>query len=154
MSDYLPQGISITNQCYDCMQLDTMCADCQDSADARAADIAHELVDEGNLQYKHQWSRTPTDYSASDWIDSVSYLVKPAIMPDGTIQELRYEFIPPIYQFTDGSTIESALGLGELWELEDYTQRARETECKWCHILTPKLFPDCQSCDKPLELNA
>jgi hypothetical protein len=60
---------------------------------------------------------------------------------------LRKEFTPPIVQLVDGGTHE------ELWELEDYTQRMRERECQWCHILTPKAFNDCQSCDKPLENN-
>ena len=43
--------------------------------------------------------------------------------------------------------------LGSLWELDDMRQRAREIECRWCHLLTPKQFNDCQDCDKPLELN-
>jgi hypothetical protein len=61
--------------------------------------------------------------------------------------EIRHEFLPPIAQLQDGGVYE------ELWELEDERQRAREVECNWCHILTPKIFNDCQSCDKPLELN-
>ncbi len=59
----------------------------------------------------------------------------------------RNEFTPPIAQLMDGGVHE------ELWELQDYTQLQREKECQWCHILTPKIFNDCQSCDKPLENN-
>ena len=60
---------------------------------------------------------------------------------------LRREYIPPIVQLQDGGEYE------ELWELDDERQRARETECRWCHLLTPKQFNDCQACDKPLENN-
>jgi hypothetical protein len=122
------QGISITNQCYDCMQLDTLCVNCQDLADARSAQIAHEIVDEGNLQYRRQWFLT-TEPSGHDWTNR-----------DG-------EFKPPIVLLQDGGVYE------ELWELDDYRQGMREVQCPWCNLLTPKHFNDCQDCDKPLELN-
>jgi hypothetical protein len=122
------QGISITNQCYDCMQLDTLCVNCQDLADARSAQVAHEIVDEGNLQYRRQWFLT-TEPSGHDWTNR-----------DG-------EFKPPIVLLQDGGVYE------ELWELDDYRQGMREVQCPWCNLLTPKHFNDCQDCDKPLELN-
>lgn len=127
MSD-TSQGISITNQCYDCMQLDTMCDNCQDLADARSAQIAHDLVDEGNLQYRRPWLLT-TEPSGHDWTNR-----------DG-------EFKPPVVLLQDGGVYE------ELWELDDYRQGMREVQCPWCNLLTPKHFNDCQDCDKPLELN-
>ena len=130
MSQYeLPLGMSITNQCYDCMQMDSRCDNCQDLADARLAEKAHDLVDEGNLQYKHQWFYTPEAISGHEWTER-----------DG-------EFTPPIALISDGGVFE------ELWELDDLRQRNREIECQWCHLLTPKTFNDCQACDKPLELN-
>lgn len=148
MSQYeLPLGMSITNQCYDCMQMDSICDNCQDLADARLAERAHELVDEGNLQYKHQWFINHEPPSGHDWIGSNVRLVRPAHLPDGTMIDERNEFLPPIALISDGGVYE------ELWELDDQRQRARETECQWCHLLTPKAFNDCQACDKPLELN-
>lgn len=128
MSD-ISQGISITNQCYNCMQLDTLCIDCQDLADARSAQIAHEIVDDGNLQYRNPWSWLKDMPSGHDWTNRDD------------------EFKLPIVMLQDGGEYE------ELWELDDERQRARETECKWCHLLTPKQFNDCQACDKPLEHN-
>jgi len=59
----------------------------------------------------------------------------------------RNEFLPPIVQLIDGGELDN------LWELQDETQRNREQVCQWCHLLTPKMFNDCQSCDKPLESN-
>jgi hypothetical protein len=135
MSEYAQSlGISITNQCYDCMQLDYKCVNCEETQEARDAQIAHEIVDEGNLQYTRQWM-TVTEPSNHDWTER-----------DG-------EFKPPIVQLVDGMTEELSMHLGSLWELEDEVQRAREVECKWCHILTPKVFNDCQSCDGALEHN-
>ena len=48
------------------MQMDSLCDECQDLADARSADRAHELVDEGNLQYRSQWLKI-TEPSGHDW---------------------------------------------------------------------------------------
>lgn len=143
----LSNGISVTNQCYNCMQLDTLCVDCQDLADARATNIAHEIVDEGNMQYKRQWLRV-TEPSGHDWVSSNT--VQREILDDEGNEidyVMRLEYTQPIVQLQDGGVYE------ELWELDDMRQRARETECQWCHILTPKAFNDCQSCDKPLEGN-
>lgn len=146
MSERISNGISITTQCYDCLQADDLCLECTENREARDSQVAHQLVDEGNLQYKHQWLSI-TEPSAHDWVSSVVYLVKPAILPDGTIQEFRYEYLSPIVQLQDGGEYE------ELWELDDTTQQAREVECQWCHLMTPKAFNDCQDCDKPLESN-
>ena len=140
-------GISITNQCYDCMQLDTMCDNCQDLADARAAEIAHELVDEGNNQYRRPWLLI-TEPSGHDWTSSTT--VSRVILDDegNKIDHImREEYKLPIVMLQDGGTYE------ELWELDDMRQRSREVQCHWCNLLTPKHLNDCQACDKPLENN-
>lgn len=144
--DYTQDSLTITNVCPECIAQEQLCVDCVDEADARLTDKAYALVDEGNLQYKHQWLLT-TEPSGHDWVASSVRLIRPARLLDGTIIDERNEYLPPIVQLQDGGEYE------ELWELEDMTQRARETECQWCHILTPKMFNDCQSCDKPLESN-
>jgi hypothetical protein len=148
MSEYSQSlGISITNQCYDCMQLDYKCMNCEETQEARDSEIAHDIVDDGNNQYARPLSWLRDEPSSHDWIDSVTRLMRPAVMPDGSIRDDRQEYLPPIVHLVDGGTYE------ELWELEDATQRARETQCPWCNILTPKIFNDCQVCDKPLESN-
>lgn len=171
MSEYAQSlGISITNQCYDCMLIDEICGNCQELADARATDIAHQIVDEGNMQYKGIWSRTDDQPSGHDWVasqtvikpqewtakftekwddDNPFKLIELSVQFVDTDEPIliRNEYLPPIVQLQDGGVYE------ELWELEDYTQRQREVECKWCHLLTPKMFNDCQDCDKPLEHN-
>ena len=128
MSERISNGISITTQCYDCLQADDLCLECTENREARDAQVAHELVDEGNLQYKHQWMTT-TEPSNHDW----------------TEREGEYKL--PVVFLQDGGVYE------ELWELDDTTQQAREVECQWCHLMTPKQFNDCQDCDRPLEGN-
>jgi hypothetical protein len=144
--DYTQDSLTLMNTCPECIAQEQLCTDCVDTADARLTDKAYELVDEGNLQYKHQWLLN-TEPSAHDWVSPVVYLPRPAVQIDGSIVEFRYEYKKPTTDLQDGGELDN------LWELQDYTQSQRETECPWCHLLTPKVFNDCQDCDKPLEHN-
>ena len=146
------------------------CATCLKNDEARADDNAWNLHEDDRLGESgncltYDTSDAP---SASEWVASVTYIEPPkrrAIMIEKWREEsmflielavkfidtdepvTRSEFLPPIAQLMDGGVYE------EYWELDDQRQRAREIECQWCHILTPKQFNDCQDCDKPLELN-
>jgi hypothetical protein len=126
--DYTQDSLTLANTCPECIAQEQLCTDCVDTADARLTDKAYELVDEGNMQYKRNWLRI-TEPSGHDWTNREG------------------EFKLPIVFLQDGGVYE------ELWELEDQTQRSREQECQWCHLLTPKMYNDCQACDKPLESN-
>ncbi len=154
MSEYAQsQGISVTNTCYDCALVseyspELRCLTCDEDKESRDDAIAYEIVDEGSMQYKHQWSRTDDQPSGHDWIASVT--VQRVILDDDNKEidyVMRLEYTAPIVQLVDGGVLDN------LWELEDYTQYQRETQCQWCNLLTPKMFPDSQSCDKPLESN-
>jgi len=173
------QGIRVENHCYECMIIArdvaegftfSKCQTCQDNEEAQADNKAWNLHEDDRL-----WEPNPMSYdtsdepSASDWVSSQTisqparskpmfkeiwdeekfHLIELSVKfldPDEP-HLYRNEFTPPIAQLMDGGVHE------ELWELEDYTQLQREKECQWCHILTPKIFNDCQSCDKPLENN-
>lgn len=147
------QGISVTNQCYDCMQLDTLCVNCEDMAEARSAEIAHDLVDDNNDIYRYQpmytsLTKLEPQVSGHDWISSST--VHRVIKDDqGNVVDyiMREEYKLPVVMLADGGVYE------ELWELDDQRQSARETQCHWCNLLTPKHLNDCQACDKPLENN-
>lgn len=147
------------------------CQTCIDDAEAKADDNAWNLHEEDRLGESgtcltYDTSDAP---SASEWVASETY-IKPREWETKMIEKwdednpfklielavkfidtdepvTRSEFLPPIAQLIDGGVYE------ELWELDDMRQRMRETECQWCHLLTPKQFNDCQACDKPLELN-
>ena len=172
------------NTCHECMTLDETCPTCLLEKEGRDDFIAHQIVDEGNQIYKHQWTRIDDAPSASDWVASetlqtqsmyiITIVAKKIttgtyINKHGetmqwnenwyhidetvtkTVREggwlIRREFAVPTVSLQDGGVHE------ELWELDDYAQSKREVQCRWCNILTPKLFNDCQSCDKPLENN-
>jgi hypothetical protein len=122
------------------------CINCYEDKEGRDDNIAHEIVDEGNMQYHKQWLRI-TEPSGHDWISSTTRVEPYFVYATQTWEDTREEYKLPIVQLQDGGEYE------ELWELEDYTQRMREVQCKWCNILTPKKFNDCQVCDKPLEHN-
>jgi len=123
------QGISTITQCYDCLRLDDICDTCVEDKEIRDNTIAWELVDDGNLQYKRVPSYLKKEPSSHDWTDR-----------DG-------EYLEPTVKLQDGGMFDN------LELLDEYAQSKREQECHWCHLLTPKIYNDCQACDKPLEHN-
>ena len=127
-------GISIQSACYACNIAGERCPLCQDEMDSNDTNRAWEIVDEGNLQYRYTVSYIQSNPSGHDWA------------------RREGEFLNPSHKLEDGLDEQLAMHLS-LDELDDMTQRNREVECPWCHILTPKQFNDCQDCDKPLELN-
>jgi hypothetical protein len=180
MSESIANGISITNSCYECQVIalsveegypEGKCFTCQEEEEARADDNAHNLHEDERLGESGKCMSIDTSDapSASEWVASQTYVRpagKKAVMfekwdddnpfrlvelsvefIDEDEPQIRYEFLPPIAQLQDGGVYE------ELWELDDQRQRAREVQCQWCNLLTPKAFNDCTSCDKPLEHN-
>lgn len=128
-------GISITNMCYQCQALTELCPDCQELKDSRDIVVAHQIVDEGNLQYKHIWSQAESDVTGHDWIGSVTKLAKPAILQDGTKVEERYEFLDPISVLTD-----------RIFDLEtSLIVTDNEVICPSCHLTHNKAI-DCPVC--------
>ncbi len=142
MSDEL----TVSNPCYQCMIQMELCIDCQDLRDSRATNIAHDMVDEANLIYPAQW-HSITEPSGHEWVSPTTRVEPYFVYATQTWEDTREEYTAPIVQLVDGGVLDN------LWELEDYTQYMRETQCQWCNLLTPKMFNDCQVCDKPLENN-
>ena len=129
-------GISIQNMCYQCQALDTLCPDCLELKDSRDIYVAHQLVDEGNLQYEHIWSNGDSAVSGHDWVGSVTKLIKPVRDIHGNLIEERYEFLPPITNLTD-----------RFMDLEtSMTILDSEVICQSCHLLYNKYQADCPVC--------
>ena len=143
---YTEDSLTISNVCPECIAQEQLCTECVELADARLTDKAYEIVDEGNLRYKRHWLLT-TEPSGHEWVASTT--VRNTVLDDEGNEHhtMREEYKLPTVFLQDGGEVDN------LWELEDETQRRRETECNWCHIMTPKMYNDCQSCDKPLEVN-
>ena len=123
-----------------------LCVDCQDLRDSRATNIAHDLVDENSDQYERPMHRVDSP-SAHEWVGATTRVEPYFSIYTLKMEDTREEYTPPIVQLVDGGVLDN------LWELDDYTQYMRETQCQWCNLLTPKMFNDCQVCDKPLENN-
>lgn len=121
-------SLTISNVCPECIAQEQLCTECVELADARLTDKAYESASEGNLMYKSQWL-VNTEPSGHDWTD----------------REEEYKL--PIVFLQDGGELDN------LWALDDYTQSQREVICQACHLATPKMFNQCQSCDNVLEHN-
>jgi len=110
-------GISIQSMCYQCQALSELCPDCQEQRDARDAEIAHQIVDEGNLQYKYVWSVLRDAPSGHDWTDRED------------------EFLEPIAMLVD-----------RLYDLEtSVTLTPAEVICQDCHLVYNK-WSNCPNC--------
>jgi hypothetical protein len=130
-------GIAITNMCYQCHTLDSLCPDCDDLKFSRDAYIAHEIVDDGNLQYKHVWSNGDSTVSGHDWVGAVTKLLRPFKAVDGSIVEERYEFLPPISNLVDRLPNDLETSVTVL----DY-----EVVCMSCHLYHHKSLAECPIC--------
>jgi hypothetical protein len=107
--------------------MDALCDNCQDLADARVTDIAHELVDEGNLQYKFQWVHT-SEFSGHDWIGSLTR------QNDGSV---RTEYYEGEIQARSESMASD----------DDPEIPNNQVVCNWCHLTTLALTK-CVNCDE------
>ena len=129
---------------------------CEQSTEVSASDIAWDLVDGGNLQYRKviQDTSIPT---ASEWVsaETITKIHYKNDKGERVVKEytIRNEYLPPIHLIVDGMDEDLAFHLGDLASLDDETQKARETNCPWCALQTPKQFNDCQNCERPLESN-
>jgi hypothetical protein len=130
-------GISITQMCYQCQALTELCPDCQELRDSRDITIAHQIVDEGNLQYKFVWSIITDEPSGHDWISS--QVVTREYVDDETgelVKVIRDEFTEPISQLAD-----------RIYDLDtSLIITPAETICQACHLVYNKAT-HCPNCN-------
>jgi hypothetical protein len=103
------------------MKMDALCDNCQDLADARLADLAHELVDEGNIQYKNQWHLI-TEPSGHEWV-SPTQIVGFDRYGEPIVRKENYEG-------EIQARLES-LSFDDDPEIPD-----NQVVCNWCHLTT------------------
>jgi hypothetical protein len=130
-------GISITQMCYQCQALTELCPDCQELRDSRDITIAHQIVDDGNLQYKFVWSIITDEPSGHDWISS--QVVTREYVDDETgelVKIIRDEFTEPISQLAD-----------RIYDLDtSLIITPAETICQACHLVYNKAT-HCPNCN-------
>jgi hypothetical protein len=125
------------SECLACVGQTELCPPCQDLKDSRDINIAHQIVDEGNLQYEHIWSNGDSTVSGHDWVGSVTKLLKPVRDIHGNLIEERYEFLPPITNLVDRLPNDLETSVTVL----DY-----EVLCASCHLYHHKSLSDCPIC--------
>ena len=66
--------LSLMNECFSCLQLNELCDDCLEGKEALDAEIAWEIVDEGNERYRWLPSKKVVLPSGHDWTERASEL--------------------------------------------------------------------------------
>ena len=133
------QGINIETSCSKCLNaLDLFgerCLECQETFDNNQTILAHELVDEGNIQYRKQWLLT-TEPSGHDWVAPLTRT------PKGE----REEYLEPTTNLADRPFEPSDEAMVAL-----VTLGQDEAVCNWCHLTflaRSKACPTCEMADK------
>ena len=122
-------GITVSNQCFQCHSLNELCPDCQDERDTRDTVLAHQMVDEGNASvYRWQVSSLDVEPSQHEWIGSVVR----------TRKGIRDEFLEPTTLISD-RIFEPNLELAD-----------DERVCVWCHLVTLSQTK-CVNCDEVVQ---
>ena len=133
------QGISIETSCSKCLDalelFGERCLECQETFDNNQTILAHELVDEGNIQYRKQWLLT-TEPSGHDWVAPLTRT------PKGE----REEYLEPTTNLADRPFEPSDEAMVAL-----VTLGQDEAVCNWCHLTflaRSKACPTCEMADK------
>ena len=124
-------GINVTSQCLTCIAMDERCPDCQDQYETTQTILAHEAVDESNLQYTKQWLVT-TQPSGHDWIGSEVRIITGSGPDDSWIRE----------EFT-----ESVTNLVDRLDNRDLELLPTEAVCNWCHLTFLAKRQTCPTCE-------
>ena len=133
------QGINIETSCSKCLNalelFGERCLECQETFDNNQTILAHELVDEGNIQYRKQWLLT-TEPSGHDWVAPLTRT------PKGE----REEYLEPTTNLADRPFEPSDEAMVAL-----VTLGQDEAVCNWCHLTflaRSKACPTCEMADK------
>jgi hypothetical protein len=131
-----PEWIEPDRQCPTCItgidlvcRLDdrtVMCLECAYKIEARLSDKAHEIVDEGSLQYRRPWLLDIEPVSGHDWTSREGELRDPTVF------------------LVDCMSENLAIGLGEDLELG-----AREIACA-CGMVQTRGHSNCFYCEREL----
>lgn len=140
-------GINVETTCSKCqnaMELfDERCMECQEVFDNQQTILAHEIVDEGNIQYKNQLSWLRDTPSGHDWVSPQTRLERPffSIYACDWI-DAREEFLEPITKLEDRSYEPSDEAMLEL-----ITIGAKEKICNWCNLTFNYRMLECPTCE-------
>lgn len=123
---YVQESLTIQSNCIACLQSDdSRCPDCQEEVDNKQTILAHEMVEEGSLQYAKPLTWLVDMPSGHDWVGAVT------ITRDG---RERHEFVEPTVSMED-RTFSPLLEVGK-----------HEIVCSNCHLVCWDQIP-CPNCE-------
>ena len=73
MYDYSQDNLTIGTTCVECLDLDTRCAECQETKDAELTVKAEIIVEDGMVVEGYNIHKQDDQPSGSDWTHSVTY---------------------------------------------------------------------------------
>lgn len=102
----LALGISVMTQCHNCLLLDSVCPDCEETRQANEAVFAHNLVDDGSDIYRYapmytSLTKIDTPESGHEWVGSTTRVEPYFVWATQSWEDTREEFLPPITVITD-----------------------------------------------------
>ena len=137
------QGINIETTCSRCHEALEMfgerCLECQEAFDTNQTILAHELVDEGNIQYRKQWLIT-TEPSGHDWVSPQIRIVTGSGPDDSWVRE---EYLEPTTSLADRPVEPSDEAMIPL-----VTLGLDEAVCNWCHLTFLARSINCPTCQE------
>ena len=122
------------------MLSDSLCAECLDLAEARASDIAHQMVDDRNDTYpSNTVLKIVPEHSAHEWIGSHTRI---------STTQIRDEFYPSASSIADRLAQSWFLGkhiFDLFYEDEDLEYSSLYEVCTQCYLLKNKevVCPNC-----------
>jgi hypothetical protein len=131
-------GINIVTQCNTCIILEERCPDCQEAFDTNQTIKAHELVDEGNVQYHKQWLKDNDQESNHEWVGSETRIKPYFVWVTQSWEDTRREYLPPVTDITDRMDTPE-----DMLELQPY-----EKICNWCHLAFSIKATNCVNCEQ------
>ena len=126
--------LTLMNECFSCLQLNELCGECLEFKEARDANVAWEIVDEGNERYDHVPSKKDELPSGHDWVSNET-LVGTRINPSTGERVIRTELFEASSWLVD-----------RLFDLdESMTLSTHECVCSVCHYTINKhaVCPNC-----------
>jgi hypothetical protein len=137
--------LTLMNECFNCLQLNELCADCLEAKEARDAVIANQLVDEDIYRYNPMYTsmtKIQDEPSAHDWISSETVVR----VEEPTLSNWDRTQGEPIYTMRTEFFEQSSWLIDRIFDLEESLEVTKhECVCSVCHYTINKhaVCPNC-----------
>lgn len=150
----------VSNECSNCEVIrwheadaTALCPECFDDREQKVIADAHLLKDGSEIfETAKPAHYLQEEISGHEWVSAHTYLLRPAIQMDGTIREIREEFIAPTVNPADRLPSNWFLGkhIHTIMDPDDFDEmlavRKGMTICSGCHYEVNKAIA-CPNCE-------